>query len=93
MLTNESAGQLVSQTVMKIIDSNISRDKMCIFYVLLDMYCCFAVYFSADFEQRENEKKRIEKAFKECDKNLGVLVKGTFLLYIFCKEGICILVC
>ncbi|WAR21892.1 EXOC4-like protein [Mya arenaria] len=30
---------------------------------------------SADFEQREQEKKRIEKAFKESDKKLGDLVK------------------
>lgn len=65
----------------------------CVFYVVLDMYFCLVVYFSADFEQRENEKKRIEKAFKESDKNLGVLVKGTFMLYIFYKEGIGIHVC
>lgn len=37
----------------------------------------YSGHFSADFEQRENEKKRIEKAFKESDKKLGVLVKGT----------------
>ncbi|XP_052772519.1 exocyst complex component 4-like isoform X2 [Mya arenaria] len=33
---------------------------------------------SADFEQREQEKKRIEKAFKESDKKLGDLVKENY---------------
>lgn len=32
--------------------------------------------FSADFQQREKEKARIEKAFKESDKKLGDQVKG-----------------
>jgi len=31
---------------------------------------------SADFEQREKEKARIEKSFRESDKKLGELVTG-----------------
>ena len=37
-----------------------------------------SVNFSADFEQREKEKARIERAFKSSDKRLGESVKGTF---------------
>lgn len=33
---------------------------------------------SADFEQRENEKTRIEKAFRESDKRLGELVQENY---------------
>ncbi|XP_064602166.1 LOW QUALITY PROTEIN: exocyst complex component 4-like [Liolophura sinensis] len=33
---------------------------------------------SADFEQREKEKARIEKAFRESDKKLGELVTGNY---------------
>lgn len=34
----------------------------------------FFFFFSADFEHREQEKTRIEKAFRESDKRLGELV-------------------
>lgn len=36
--------------------------------------------FSADFQQREKEKARIEKTFTESDKKLGELVSGACCL-------------
>lgn len=45
------------------------------------MYFIF-YFYSADFEQREKEKARIEKAFKQSDKRLGELVTGDILVLI-----------
>lgn len=54
------------------------------------MYFIF-YFYSADFEQREKEKARIEKAFKQSDKRLGELVTGDILVlivYMLDHEGI-----
>lgn len=40
------------------------------------------IYLSADFQQREKEKARIEKAFAESDKKLGDNVKGNIHLWM-----------
>lgn len=38
---------------------------------------------SANYDQREKEKTRIEKAFRESDKRLGELVTGKCWLLVF----------
>lgn len=50
-------------------------------------------FYSSDFEQREKEKARIEKAFKQSDKKLGQLVTGDILVvmvYMLDHAGIAI---
>lgn len=42
--------------------------------------------YSADFQQREKEKARIEQAFKESDKKLGDHVKGKSKYYFRNEE-------
>ena len=56
------------------------------------MYFIF-YFYSADFEKREKEKARIEKAFKQSDKKLGHLVTGDILVvmvYMLDHAGISI---
>ena len=36
------------------------------------------LYYSADFDQREKEKARLEKAFRESDRTLDNLVQGNY---------------
>lgn len=53
------------------------------------MYFIF-YFYSSDFEQREKEKARIEKAFKQSDKKLGQLVTGDVMVYMLDHAGIAI---
>lgn len=46
---------------------------------MIFFFQCFVI-FSADFQQREKEKARIEKTFTESDKKLGELVSGACCL-------------